>query len=760
MHDDSPPQDSATQPEAGDDGASWVGRTLESRYRVKSLLGRGGMGTTWLADDLKLTGKQVVVKVPHAELLVDPGFRARYRREVESLIALEHRAIVHVLDVGSERGHPFMVMQFLSGGSMAAKLISAPERRLPPAEVVALLRPIAGALDFMHERGILHRDVKPENVLLDKDGRAYLADFGIAKAITGADASLTATGFAPGTPKYMAPEQARSNQFDGKADQYALAVTAYEALSGRAPYDGETPVSLLINKQSEAPRPLDDLAGRIPPAAAKTLLRGLALQPADRFDDCVAFLQSLGRDLGLGTSAGMPLPTEQVAALDADGDARSGKGMPWKWAAAALLVIAGVVGAILAFGSGTPPETDPGAGAGSGVGAGPGTGRGTGGSLITGGSVEVDARSIEESLRVFTEVFGARDTDDERLGAATDILGRLGAYGLEAPMDWPGGLRRHQTEDGRRVNNVYACLPGQVAAEAENGLGEFILVTTWFDGQVGPDGKRHAPAANSNGSGVTAMLEVARCLAERAARDGPHRRSIVFAFFDLSSDRESPHLGASLEVAKPLLPFEDCACMLSVERLGRSLADVLPRVLVLMGTEYTPYLDDLADQVAYPHGDLLRMGLDIYAGSPQTRPFHDAGIPALLIGAGPSMDYGKPGDTVDALDMEALVARAEWVRDFISVLANDAERPSVGEIRASRREVQDIGRAIELGNRTFASGALETETPHQGLRTALGRLHARVQSLIDKEDYSIEDRKLLVQQLRLVWQVAALWRGR
>ncbi len=261
-----------------------TGATLDGRYRVESVLGSGGMGTVYMARDERLDRK-VVVKVPHPRFLAEEGFRERFERETRSLLQLEHPSVVKVLDVGSHRGVPYTVLQFLPGGSLEQRLRAAGRQSVD--DVVLWLPAVAKALDFVHARGVVHRDVKPGNVLFDEQGHAFLADFGIAKALGGRETGLTQTGMTPGSPDYMAPESVRGADSSPEADQYALAAMVYEALAGRVPFRGATPVEVLILKQSAAVPPIG--APGVPPAATAAVLKGLERDPGRRFPSCASF---------------------------------------------------------------------------------------------------------------------------------------------------------------------------------------------------------------------------------------------------------------------------------------------------------------------------------------------------------------------------------------------------------------------------------------------------------------------------------------
>lgn len=281
-----------------------VGATLDGRYHVESVLGQGGMGTVYRARDSRLD-RVVVVKVPHPKFLAEDGFRERFERETRSLLQLEHPHVVKVLDLGSHRGVPYTVLQYLPGGSLEDRLRDA-GGRLPPQRVGLWLPSIAQALDFVHARGVIHRDVKPGNVLFDEAGHAYLADFGIAKALGGLESGLTQTGMTPGSPHYMAPESVRGADALPAADQYALAAMVYEALSGRLPFKGATAIEVLLLKQTGVVPAID--ASVVSPRVSSVVLRGLERDPTRRFASCFAFAAAFA------AAAGLDAPAERVAA--------------------------------------------------------------------------------------------------------------------------------------------------------------------------------------------------------------------------------------------------------------------------------------------------------------------------------------------------------------------------------------------------------------------------------------------------------------
>ena len=260
--------------------------TVDGRYRIERELGRGGMATVYLAEDTK-HGRMVALKVLRPETSAAIGAE-RFRREIEILARLHHPHIVALHDSGATGDQLWYVMPHVEGESLRARLQR--ESKLPPAEATRLAREIASALGHAHRQGIVHRDVKPENVLL-AEGLAQVADFGIAHRSTTADdatAFETTAGFAPGTLRYMAPEQIAGGTVDARTDLYALACVLYEMLTGAPPFTG--PLEDVARRHlAEEPRP----AQGVPSALAEFLARGLAKAPQERFGTAAQFVEAL-----------------------------------------------------------------------------------------------------------------------------------------------------------------------------------------------------------------------------------------------------------------------------------------------------------------------------------------------------------------------------------------------------------------------------------------------------------------------------------
>lgn len=250
---------------------------LGARYKVVRRVGSGGMAEVYEARPHHLA-RRVALKVLHPHLARDPEMRARFRREAEAASRLSHPLICAPLDFGEVGESVFLVQPFLAGGCLADELLAT--KRLPAARVARLAAQVATALDHAARQGVIHRDVKPDNVLFDDDGNAILTDFGIANARF--QARLTAGGRAMGTPHYMAPEQAMGRLTDARTDLYAVGVMLYECLAGEPPFDGPDGYAVGYKQVHEAPRPLREVAPDVDPALAAIVMRCLAKDPDDR----------------------------------------------------------------------------------------------------------------------------------------------------------------------------------------------------------------------------------------------------------------------------------------------------------------------------------------------------------------------------------------------------------------------------------------------------------------------------------------------
>jgi len=275
--------------------ASLIGQSF-GRYHILEQLGEGGMATVYKAYDTRLD-RNVAIKVILPQKQHSEKFLKRFEREAKALAQLSHPNIVGVIDYGEEQGIPFLVMEYIPGGTLKQKV----GKPIPWQEAAHLLAPIARALGYAHQRKIIHRDVKPSNILITESGEPMLSDFGIAKMLEAEETmDLTGTGVGVGTPEYMAPEQGLSKPVDARVDIYALGVVFYEMVTGRKPYQADTPLAVLLKSASEPlPRPRD-LVREMPENVERVLLKALAKRPGDRFQDMIEFANVLEK-LGQGS---------------------------------------------------------------------------------------------------------------------------------------------------------------------------------------------------------------------------------------------------------------------------------------------------------------------------------------------------------------------------------------------------------------------------------------------------------------------------
>ncbi len=288
-----------------------LARTLSGRYDVRQLLGAGGMAAVFLADEIGLD-RPVAIKVLPPELSRDEGLVARFQREAKTAAKLDHPHIIPIHRVESEAGLHYFVMKYVPGRSLDDLLEQQEPLALDTA--VRILREAAAALGHAHARGVVHRDVKPANIMLDSDDRVVLTDFGISKA--GEASSLTQTGTIIGTPHYMAPEQALGVDVDGRADQYALGVVAYQMLTRQCPFTGDSAHTIIYRHIHEPPKPVATLRPDVPRHVAESVAVALSKSPDDRFATMEDFARALGGETSAlparvhrPTAAGQPTPS-------------------------------------------------------------------------------------------------------------------------------------------------------------------------------------------------------------------------------------------------------------------------------------------------------------------------------------------------------------------------------------------------------------------------------------------------------------------
>jgi len=267
--------------------------TTLGKYTLHEEIGRGGFAIVYRATHNTL-GTEAAVKVLSPGLAADEQARQRFIQEAQTASALEHPHIVRILDLDEQAGQVFIAMEYLPGGDLKARL--AKGGPLAQGEALEILRQVAEALDYAHARGVLHRDVKPGNILFDQKGSIRLCDFGLVRV---AEAPrLTQLGSVVGTAAYISPEQAEARPLTGRADQYSLAVLAYELLTGKTPFSGEGSTAVALMHVTKVPPPPSSLNPRVTPEMDSALLKALAKDPAGRYTSCLEFVQALEGAVG------------------------------------------------------------------------------------------------------------------------------------------------------------------------------------------------------------------------------------------------------------------------------------------------------------------------------------------------------------------------------------------------------------------------------------------------------------------------------
>ena len=278
-----------------------IGRTI-GPYTLVEPLGQGGMATVYKGYQQSLN-RYVAIKVLRGELARDEKFVARFRREALAVARLSHPSILHVYDAGAADGVYYIVMDYAPGGTLKDLMRRGP---LSTERAISVATQIAEALDYAHRQGVIHRDVKPSNILLTIDGRPQLTDFGIAKALYEHE-QLTRTGTSIGTPEYMAPEQIEGQSVDGRADIYALGIVLYEMLSGRTPFHAETPMAMVYKQLNDPPPPLRSVGVSVPGWLESVLNQALAKNPAARFQRASDMARALNQEVSV-TAPPRPAP--------------------------------------------------------------------------------------------------------------------------------------------------------------------------------------------------------------------------------------------------------------------------------------------------------------------------------------------------------------------------------------------------------------------------------------------------------------------
>src|SRR6266498_3105458 len=290
------------------EGQTMGPRILAGRYEVGRLLGAGGMAEVYEGHD-RLLARRMAIKILLSQYAHDPAFLERFRREAQSAASLPHPNIVSVFDTGSDGDTWFIVMELVAGNTLRDLIhLHGP---VHPARAAEICSEVAGALAVAHARGIVHRDVKPGNVMLTTEGKVKVMDFGIARAT--AVLSITQTFAVVGTAQYIAPEQAQGLEVDGRTDVYALGCCLYEMVTGQVPFSGPTPVAIAYRHVREEPTPPRALNPDVPPPLERVCLKAMAKRPEDRYQTAAEMQRDLERvRVGEPVTVAGPLPSQQT----------------------------------------------------------------------------------------------------------------------------------------------------------------------------------------------------------------------------------------------------------------------------------------------------------------------------------------------------------------------------------------------------------------------------------------------------------------
>ena len=351
---------------------SLIDTLFDGRYRIVRKLGSGGMADVYLAEDQEL-GRRVAIKILDGRHANDDQFIERFRREAKNAAALNHPNIVSIYDRGNAEDTYYIAMEYLDGRTLKELIVG--HGQAPVRVAVEYARQILSALRFAHRHGIVHRDIKPHNVLVDGEGRVKVTDFGIARA--GAS-QMTETGSIVGTAQYLSPEQAKGGEVDQRSDLYSLGVVLYELLTGKTPFEGDTPVEIAMKHLSATPKPPSELRKDIPPELDMVVLRALAKDPNERYqsaDEMEGDLDRVARGLPVAAATvdaatqvlrrTPATPVESTAATMIAPVAGAARGVPppiveeeehvgherpwWAWLLALLFVVAAVVAGIFVW---------------------------------------------------------------------------------------------------------------------------------------------------------------------------------------------------------------------------------------------------------------------------------------------------------------------------------------------------------------------------------------------------------------------------
>jgi len=346
--------------------------TLAGRYQVGEAIGHGGMADVHLGTDTRL-GRQVAIKLLHPDLADDPAFRARFRREAHDAAKMAHPTVVRVFDAGeeavtdadgTERFVPFIVMEFVDGRLLRDIIADGP---VPQEQAAKIVEQVLIALEYSHRAGVIHRDIKPGNIMVTRSGQVKVMDFGIARAVSDSSSTLAETAQVVGTAQYFSPEQAKGETIDARTDLYSTGIVLFELLTGRPPFEGESPVAVAYQHINAEPPMPTRLNPAVAPAFDLVVAKALAKEPSRRYQTAAEFRTDLetaaagqlpvGRQVKSddfnaalfgSTAAAQAAQTARQLAADGDGrGTRTQTGPPVIWLWAGIVVLVAIVGAVV-----------------------------------------------------------------------------------------------------------------------------------------------------------------------------------------------------------------------------------------------------------------------------------------------------------------------------------------------------------------------------------------------------------------------------
>lgn len=410
-------------------------------YAIERCLGKGGMGAVYLARDLTLDRPAAIKLLLHS-IAHQPGVLERFQREAKAAAGLAHPNIVQVYGVGFDDDPPYIAMEYVEGSSLEA--IMRQRGPMPWQQALNIVGQVGVALDCAHQKGIVHRDIKPANILIDKQGRARVTDFGIAK-VAQAETQLTATGTFVGTPQYMSPEHCGRGAIGPQSDLFSLGVTAYELLSGRLPFVGDTPASLVFQIAHDTPEPLASHVPGIPASVNLLIERLLAKDLSTRYQSAQELLADIRRVLAgeplMAVASTTPLRTPESSPRGLTHVPPQPGG--FRLSRRRLAIVAGALAAVLAIAVGgwaMKPRKKP--------------------LDASQTPVTISNEEASEEFPIIDEVFAVNDLDRDGVLLGPEIPRQLRRMATRADTDGDGGLSREEMEHARERWEESVTVPG------------------------------------------------------------------------------------------------------------------------------------------------------------------------------------------------------------------------------------------------------------------------------------------------------------